>query len=139
VSRSLDRARQELGAARALVDAGFPTQAIAHACAAGLHTAQAALAELGELPPAPVAIASAYGRLVVGDGGVAHETGRALRRLLELRLMADEALGDVPPERAREAIEDATGLLTATEAWLLSRPPDRRASAARGAAEPRSG
>jgi hypothetical protein len=139
VSRSLDRARQDLGAAGALVDAGFPTQAVAHACAAGLHTARAALAELGELPPAPVAIASAYGRLVVGDSGVAHETGRALRRLLELRLMADEALADVPPERAQEAIEDAAALLAATEAWLLSRSPARRASAARGAAEPRSG
>ena len=104
-----------------------------------MHTASAALGELGELPPAPVAIASAYGRLVVGDDGVAHETGRALRRLLELRLIADEALADVPPERAREAIEDAAALLAATEAWLLSRPPAHRASAARGVAAPRSG
>jgi hypothetical protein len=86
-----------------------------------------------------VAIASAYGRLVVGDGGVPHETGRALRRLLELRLIADEGLAEVPAERAREAIDDAVALLAASEAWLLSRPPAHRANAARGAAAPRSG
>ena len=133
-----ERAREELAAGRSLAGAGFGTQAVAHAYTAGLQAARGALMALGELPPTPVAVVAAYGRLVVGDDGVPHETGRVLRRLLELRLLTDEALEDVPAERASEVLDDAERLLDATEDWLLRRSAALPAPAGRDAAASRS-
>lgn len=99
----LGRGRQELKAAEALLEAGFPAQAVSHAYLAGFHAASAALAVLGEVPATSSGVISGFGRHVVGDDGVDHETGRVLRRLYE----------------DRNDIEN--GLVEATASWIGKR------------------
>jgi uncharacterized protein (UPF0332 family) len=115
---ALARGREELGAARALLAAGFPSQALSRACLAGFHAASAALQSLGELPATSTGVVSAFGKRVVSEGGFDHGTGRELRRLLEDRNDVDYALAEAPPEVAERAIDAATELVSATESWL---------------------
>jgi uncharacterized protein (UPF0332 family) len=114
----LRRGRQELRAAEALLEAGFPAQAVTHAYLAGFQAASAALSVLGESAATTPGVISAFGRHVVGQDGVDHETGRALRRLYEDRMEVDHGLADAPPEEARGAVEDAGRLLEATANWI---------------------
>jgi uncharacterized protein (UPF0332 family) len=118
---TLARGRQELRAAEVLLEAGFPGQAVSRAFVAGLHAAYAALAAVGERPATSVGVISAFGRHVVGDDGVDHETGRILRRLYEDRNEVDHGLVDAPAEEARAAILDAERLLGAAAAWIERR------------------
>jgi uncharacterized protein (UPF0332 family) len=124
---TLGRGREELGAAEALLDAGFPAQAVSRAYLAGFHAASAALAELGERPATSTGVISAFGRHVVGDEGVDHEIGRSLRRLYEDSREVDYGLADAPPEEARKAVDDAQRLVVATAAWLERRRDARPA------------
>jgi uncharacterized protein (UPF0332 family) len=117
----LGRGRQELGAAEALLDAGFPAQAVSRAYLAGFHAASAALAALGERPATSTGVISAFGRHVVGEAGVDHEIGRSLRRLYEDRREVDYALAEAPAGEARRAVDDAERLVEATAAWLERR------------------
>jgi uncharacterized protein (UPF0332 family) len=121
VELPLGRGRQELAAAEALLEAGFPAQAVSRAYLAGYHAASAALSVLGELPATSVGVISAFGRHVVGEEGVDHETGRVLRRLYESRREVDCGLVEAPPEEARGAVEDAERLVEATAAWIERR------------------
>ncbi|MGH2741393.1 MAG: HEPN domain-containing protein [Thermoleophilaceae bacterium] len=114
----LGRGRQELRAAEALLEAGFPAQAVGRAYLAGLHAASAALTVLGERPATSVGVISAFGRHVVGDDGVDHETGRILRRLYEDRNEVDYGLVEAPAGEARNAIEDAGRLVEAAASWI---------------------
>jgi uncharacterized protein (UPF0332 family) len=115
---TLGRGRQELRAAEALLEAGFPAQAVAHAYLAGHHAASAALSMLGECPATSSGVISAYCRRVIGENGVDHETGRVLRRLYEDRNEVEHALADAPPEEARGAVEDAGRFVEATAVWI---------------------
>jgi uncharacterized protein (UPF0332 family) len=115
---TLGRGRQELRAAQALLEAGFPAQAVSHAYLAGLHAASAALSVLGVRPATSSGVISAFGRRVVGENGIDHETGRVLRRLYEDRHEVEHALADAPPEAARGAVEDASRFVEATAAWI---------------------
>ena len=115
---TLGRGRQELRAAEALLEAGFSAQAVSHAYLAGLHAASAALSLLGEFPATSSGVISAFGRRVVGENGIDHETGRVLRRLYEDRREVEHALADAPPEEARSAVEDAGRFVEATAAWI---------------------
>jgi uncharacterized protein (UPF0332 family) len=117
----LGRSWQELRATEALLEAGFPAQAVSHACLAGLHAASAALSVLGECPATSAGVVSAFGRRLVGEDVVDHEIGRALRRLYEDRNEVEQALGDAPPEEARGALEDARRFVEATAAWIGGR------------------
>jgi uncharacterized protein (UPF0332 family) len=117
----LGRGRQELRAAEALLEAGFPTQAVSHAYLAGFHAASAALSVLGECPATSSGVISAFGRRVVGEDGFDHETGRVLRRLYEDRYEVDHGLADALPEEARSAVEDAERLVDATATWIERR------------------
>jgi uncharacterized protein (UPF0332 family) len=121
VELPLGRGRQELEAAEALLEAGFPAQAVSRAYLAGYHAASAALSVLGELPATSAGMISAYGRHVVGENGVDHETGRVLRRLYEAGREVDYGLVDPPPEEARGAVEDAGRFVEATAAWIERR------------------
>jgi uncharacterized protein (UPF0332 family) len=114
----LGRGRQELKAAEALLEAGFPAQAVSHAYLAGFHAASAALAVLGEVPATSSGVISAFGRHVVGEDGVDHETGRVLRRLYEDRNDVENGLVDAPVEEARIAVADASRLVEATAGWI---------------------
>lgn len=117
----LGRGRQELKAAEALLEAGFPAQAVSHAYLAGFHAASAALAVLGEVPATSSGVISAFGRHVVGEDGVDHETGRVLRRLYEDRNDIENGLVDAPVEEARVAVADASRFVEATASWIGKR------------------
>jgi uncharacterized protein (UPF0332 family) len=114
----LVRGRQELKAAEALLEAGFPAQAVSHAYLAGFHAASAALAALGEVPATSSGVISAFGRHVVGDGGIDHETARVLRRLYEDRNDIENGLVEAPVEEARGAVEDASRFVEETASWI---------------------
>jgi uncharacterized protein (UPF0332 family) len=114
----LVRGRQELKAAEALLEAGFPAQAVSHAYLAGFHAATAALAVLGEVPATGAGVISAFGRHVVGENGIDHETGRVLRRLYEDRNDIENGLVEPPMEEARSAVADATRFVEATANWI---------------------
>jgi uncharacterized protein (UPF0332 family) len=120
-ARALQRAREEVRAAHALVEAGFPSQAVSHAFMAGVQAATAALQELGETPATRSAVVSAFGRRVVREGGLDHNVGRVLRKLLEDRNDVDLALAHARAHEAREAIADAERLLEVTAHWLERR------------------
>jgi uncharacterized protein (UPF0332 family) len=114
----LVRGRQELKAAEALLEAGFPAQAVSHAYLAGFHAASAALAVLGEVPATSSGVISAFGRHVVGENGIDHETARVLRRLYEDRNDIEHGLADAPLEEARGAVADASRFVEATASWI---------------------
>ena len=114
----LGRGREELRAAEALLEAGFPAQAVSHAYLAGFHAASAALSLLGECPATSSGVISAFGRHVVGQNGFDHETGRVLRRLYEDRNEVDHGLVEAPPKEARGAVADAGRFVEATATWI---------------------
>ena len=117
----LGRGRQELKAAEALLEAGFPAQAVSHAYLAGFHSASAALALLGEVPATSSGVISAFGRRVVGENGIDHETARVLRRLYEDRNDIENGLVDAPLEEARGAVADASRFVEAIASWIGQR------------------
>jgi uncharacterized protein (UPF0332 family) len=114
----LGRGRQELKAAEALLEAGFPAQAVSHAYLAGFHAASAALGVVGEVPATSSGVISAFGRHLVGDDGIDHETARVLRRLYEDRNDIENGLVDAPLEEARGAVADASRFVEATASWI---------------------
>lgn len=120
-----DRARQELHAARVLLEAGLPSQAVAHAAEAVHQIAVAALDIAGETAETDAGVISAFGRRVVVEGGLDRELGRAARKLFEDRRHVDRALLDATPHDARRAIAEAERLLDATRRWIArrARPP----------------
>jgi uncharacterized protein (UPF0332 family) len=115
---SLGRGRQELLAAEALLEAGLPAQAVSRAYLAGFHAASAALAEIGERPATRVGVISAFGRLVVAEEGVEHQTGRVLRKLYEDRNEVDYGLVEAPVSEALRAVADAERLVEAVARWI---------------------
>lgn len=121
----LARAHEELRAARALLDARFPSQALSRAYLAAYDAACAALTHIGENPDTRSGVVSAFGLRVVIEGGLDHEIGRILRRLFDDRAYVDYALGEAPAEHSRVAISDARRLLDATTQWI-----ERRVAAA---------
>ena len=125
IEQLLARGREELRAAQALLDAGFPSQALSRAYLAAFDAASAALLSVGEQPQTRTGVVSAFGRRIVSEGGLDHEVGRNLRRLFDDRDYVDYGLGEAPPEQARSAIRDAGLLLEATLQWI-----ERRSAAA---------
>jgi uncharacterized protein (UPF0332 family) len=121
VTAPLTRAREEIEAARALLAAGFPSQAVSRAYLSGFHAASAALLALGAAPLTRTGVVSAFGRHAVVEGGLEHEAGRRLRRLRQVRDEVDYGLAQAPAAEAELAIADAEELLTATERWLERR------------------
>lgn len=120
-TRPLSRGREELRAARTLLEAGFPSQAVSRAYMAGFHAATAALLAVGDMPPTHTGVVSAFGRRIVTEGGLDHEAGRVLRRLFEDRNDVDYALAEAPGSTAQHSIEGAEQLIYATERWLADR------------------
>jgi uncharacterized protein (UPF0332 family) len=112
------RAREEVAAARALLDAGFATQALSRACSAALCAAESVLALEGETPASTSGVVAGFSRQVVVEEGIAPEHARALRRLYEDRATVDHGLADAPEVEAREAVAAAEAILEACEAWV---------------------
>jgi uncharacterized protein (UPF0332 family) len=117
----LERSRREVAAARLLAAGGFPAQAVSRAYFAAFFAAEEALGALGETRSKHAGVVSAFGRLVVREGGVEEGIGRLLRSLFERRNQADYAPIEVPPEEAAAAIEDAERIVDAIATWLQGR------------------
>jgi uncharacterized protein (UPF0332 family) len=112
------RGRDEVAAARALLDGGFWPQALSHACVAALCAAESVLALEGEAPASASGVVAAFGRQVVVEEGIAPEHARALRRLYEDRATVDHALADAPETEAREAVAAAEAICEACAGWV---------------------
>jgi uncharacterized protein (UPF0332 family) len=112
----LARAEEELGAARALRDAGFPAQAVGCAARAALQSARAALLAAGEAPATDAGVVGAFTRRLVVAGALDPEHGALLRRLLEDRDDVDRVLATAPASVADAAIADAARLVAALSA-----------------------
>jgi uncharacterized protein (UPF0332 family) len=118
VKGALERAREDLAAARHLVAGGFPAQAVSRAYYAAFHGAEAALLALGETRSKHGGVLAAFGRLVVRDRGFPEDVGRLLRSLFERRNEADYGGAQVSADRAEDAVRDAERFLGAVESWL---------------------
>jgi uncharacterized protein len=115
-----ERSRDELRAARALLEAELPDQAVSRAYFAALHAASAALLVLGDPQTSEVGIVTAFARRVLEDG-FDPEAGRMLRKLFEDRTDVDQALANAPAEEAERAIGDADRLVRSIAAWIEDR------------------
>lgn len=114
----LERARREIEAAKSLSENGFQAQSISLAYYAAFFAAEGALLALGETRSKHSGVISAFGQLVIKDGGLNADVGLGLRRLFQLR---NEAVYDGAPvdvEGARSAIAEAERFVVAVEAWL---------------------
>ena len=115
-----ERSRDELRAARVLLEADLPDQAVSRAYFAALHAASAALLVLGDPQTSEVGIVTAFA-LRVPDDGFDPEAGRMLRKLFEDRTDVDQALANAPAEEAERAIGDADRLVRSIAAWIEDR------------------
>lgn len=61
---------------------------------------------------------SAFGRLVVKEGGLDPDIGEVFARLFDLRNDADYLAEPIDPKRAGKAIADAERFVAAVESWL---------------------
>ena len=114
----LARSRRELAAAQLLASGGFAAQAISRAYFAAFFAAEAALLALGETRSKHSGVVSAFGKLVIREGGFDESTGRLLRSLFERRNEADYLSVDAPADEAAAAIRDAERFVSAVESWL---------------------
>ncbi|HEU4974384.1 MAG TPA: hypothetical protein VFT50_04800 [Baekduia sp.] len=131
VARALDRGREDLRAADALLGSGFPSQAIERAYVGALHAAEAALLAVDRLPSTEAGVVSAFGREVVVHGGLEPAHARALRRLYDDARSVDDALAEAPPAAARLSVQEAAALLAATERWIAERVGATRSARSR--------
>jgi uncharacterized protein (UPF0332 family) len=121
----IDRAREELRAARALLKAGLPSQAVSRSYYAGFHAATATLLAVGESYATESAVVSAFGRRAVREDGFDAHAARTLRKLYEDRCAVDFALMPASDAEARRAIDGADRLVNAAGRWLSRRPESR--------------
>ena len=125
MSSPLERADEELRAADALLEAGFPSQALSRAYLAAFHAAQATLLDVGEVTAVHAGVVSAYARRSTARGAGDQALARSLRKLFEDRQDVDYGLADAPSREARLAIQAARSITEAAAGRL-----DRRARSA---------
>ena len=118
LSSPLERGQEELAAARTLLEAGFPSQALSRACAGALNAARAALLAVGEAPSTSAGVVAAFARRVVADDSLDPDHARALRKLFEDRNDVDHALARAPVSEAEDAL-DAAKLVVAAAARFI--------------------
>ena len=114
----LDRAHEELAAARHLAAGGFSAQAISRAYYAAFYAAEASLQRLGETRSKHAGVIAAFVQLLVRTGRIDAEAGKLLRSLFDRRSGADHDWIDPPsPSDAEQAINDADRVVRSVEAW----------------------
>jgi uncharacterized protein (UPF0332 family) len=116
---ALERSQEELRAARVLLDAGLPAQAVSRAYFAAHHAAGAALEAAGETPSSPVNLVASFDRRV--GVALADGTARSLRKLFEDRNDVDYALAAAAPEEAERAVAEAELFVAETTRWMEAR------------------
>ena len=117
----LARSRTELDASRVLASAGLVDQAISRAYYGAFYAAEAALMSLGETRSKHSGVVAAIGRLVVREGGFEERLGGELRRLFELRNVADYSWLDTPGQASDEPIAAAQRFVEGVERWIDQR------------------
>ncbi len=120
--------REELDAARNLVDRGFPRQAISRAYYAAFYAARAALEATGEpSPKTHSGMRSRFSDLARSTPSIGPEVGRALSQLGTDRAEADYDEPTITIEEANDAIAKAERVVEvierAIEAGLGGKPP----------------
>jgi uncharacterized protein (UPF0332 family) len=118
---TLERAQEELRAAAALVEAGYPTQAVSRAYYAVFHAAQTALAAVGQARSRHAGVISAFGQYVARDDGLDGAHGRTLHELFDARNRADYQDQPASAEDAETALTEARAFVVAVAAWLETR------------------
>lgn len=116
-------ARRQLGAGHLLVDHGYPDVAASRAYYAAFHAAEAALLAIGEARSKHSGVISAFGQLVVLDGGFDRDLAQVLRTLFDHRNDADCNASPITREDSTLALADATRFVDAVEQWIAARPP----------------
>jgi uncharacterized protein len=117
----LVRPRTELEAARTLASAGFRDQATSRAYYGAFYAAEAALLTVGETRSKHSGVVSAFGRVIVKEGGFDAPLGAELRRLFELRNAADYSWLDAPQPAGDDTVADATRFVDGVERWIAER------------------
>lgn len=117
------RARQEIEAARVLVERGFPLQAVSRAYYSALYATEEALLALGETRSSHSGVIAAFIRLVVRESGFDDATARLLPSLFNARNRADYGSSSLTQEDAEDAIRDADRFVDAVRGWFKSRSP----------------
>lgn len=88
---------------------------------AAFYAAEAALLVLGETRSKHSGVLSAFGRLVVHDGGLDPEAWRLLRSLFNRRGEADYSFDPITDVEGTGALTDAIYVVDAVEAWIAAR------------------
>jgi uncharacterized protein (UPF0332 family) len=100
---------------------GFGDQANSRAYYAAFDAASAALLTLGETRSKHSGVISAFGRLVIKDGGFDPSAGTALRRLFDRRNLADYDWLEGPDARDDDPTAIAEPFVDAVTAWIAER------------------
>jgi hypothetical protein len=108
VREHLERSKEFLDAADALLASGFPSVAVGRAYYAMFHAAMAALLERGIIRSSHHALIAAFGQFLVKPGVVPPHFHAWLREVFELRSDTDySATSRLTPEMARQVLARA--------------------------------
>lgn len=118
---SVALSHEELGAARNLVDSGFPRQAVSRAYYAAFYAARAALEAAGEpSPKTHSGMRSRFSDLARSTPSIGPEVGRALSQLGTDRTEADYDEPTTTNEEANDAIAKAQRVVDVIERAIAS-------------------
>ena len=113
---SIALSREELEAARNLVESGFPRQAISRAYYAAFYAARAALESAGEpSPKTHSGMRSRFSDLARSTASIGSDVGRALSQLGTDRTEADYDQPTITKEEANDAITKAQHVVDVIE------------------------
>jgi uncharacterized protein len=113
---NIELSREDLEAARKLVESGFPRQAISRAYYAAFYAARAALEAIGDQPPKTHSgMRSRFSDLARSTPALGPDVGRSLSQLGTDRAEADYDEQTVTAEEATEAIDKAQHVVDVVE------------------------
>lgn len=112
------RAHERLDAARYLQDGHFLDDAVSRAYYAMAHATEAALLEYDVSPKTHKGLQTQFGKQFVQTGTFPAEMGRNLRRIFDLRQMADYSGTDLTTEAVQDVIDRAASFVDAVESHL---------------------
>ncbi|MBV9941833.1 MAG: HEPN domain-containing protein [Solirubrobacterales bacterium] len=113
---SLASSREELAAARQLVETGFPRQATSRAYYAAFYAARAALEAAGISPPKTHSgLRARFSEFANATPGIGGEVGRALSQLETARTDADYGDPAMSADEANDAIAKAMQIVEVIE------------------------
>lgn len=113
--------REELGAARKLLESGFQRQAASRAYYAAFYAARAALEAAGQTPPKTHSgMRSRFSEFARATPSLGPEVGRALSQLGTNRTRADYDEPTISDDEAKEAITKAQHVVDVVERAIVA-------------------